>query len=177
MLTFISGWRGVERDKAVLNQRDITRPAVFFIDDASRFPGLLPDAEVIDLWRNGRMEFQLGQVCETLIRINYDTEQDLIWRAVSHTLFSGADAQIIVTYNATSSLARLFPALRSMNALLVADERLDAPAGDRVLFTRGGSFHWTDHLLESQTALLTEDEILDGGIVPDPDEEAYPALE
>ena len=38
-----------------------------------------------------------------------------------------------------------------------------------MIFTRGGSFVWTDHLLESQTATLTGDEIIDMGIVSDED--------
>ena len=65
---------------------------------------------------------------------------------------------------------RLFPALRAAGAVLAANERLDAPVGDRVLFTRGGSFRWTDHLIESRTSLLTSTEVFDAGIVPDEDE-------
>lgn len=170
MLTFVSGWRTVDRDKALLKQRDPNRRAVFFIDDASNFIDLLPNAPLIDLWRNGRLDFKLSDAPETLARVNYDTDHDLIVRAVTHVLLSGADAQIIVTFDAVDSLYRLFPALRAAGALLSANERLDAPAGDRVLFTRGGSFRWSDRLLEAQTSLLTNTEILDAGIVPDEDD-------
>ena len=52
-----------------------------------------------------------------------------------------------------------------------ANERLDAPVGDRVLFTRGGSFRWHDHILEGKTSLLTNAEVLDAGIVDE--EEDY----
>ncbi len=170
MLTFVSGWRTVDRDKALIQQRDLNRRAIFFIDDSSNFPDLLPHAPVIDVWRNGRLDFKLGDEPDTLVRVNYDTDHDLIMRAVTHTLLNGADAQIIVTFDAVDSLYRLLPALRAASALLSANERLDAPVGDRVLFTRGGSFRWSDHLLESQTSLLTSTEVLDAGIVPDEDE-------
>src|SRR5216684_3990929 len=122
MLTFISGWKSADRDKALLNQRDPLRRAIFFLENSTSFLDLLPN---------------------------------------------GADAQIIVTFDALDRLYRLFPALRASGALLAANERLEAFPGDRVLFTRGGSFRWPDHLLESQTSLLTSEEVLDAGIVPD----------
>ena len=167
MLTFISGWRSADRDQALLTQRDPERNAIFFIDNSSGLIDLLPNAPLIDLWRNGRLDFKIGSEPDTVVRVNYDTDQDLIMRAVTHVLLNGADAQIIVTFDAVDSLYRLFPALRAGGAMLAANERLDAPVGDRVLFTRGGSFRWHDHILEGQTALLTEDEVLDAGIVPD----------
>src|SRR5258708_4681387 len=114
---------------------------------------------------------QRSQNCDALFRVNYDTDHDLVARAVSRVLLNGADAQIIVTFDALDTLFRLFPALRAANALLAANERLEAPVGDRVLFTRGGSFRWTDHLLESRTSLLTSTEIIDAGIVPDDENE------
>ncbi len=171
MLTFISGWRSLDRDKALLKQRDPERRAVIFVDDTSHMDELLPNASVIDLWRNGRLEFKIGDDAETLVRVHYDTDHDLIMRAVTHTLLNGADAQIIVTFDALDTLFRLFPALRAAGALIAANERLDAPVGDRVLFTRGGSFRWSDRLLETQTALLTSTEILDAGIVPDEEDD------
>lgn len=167
MLTFISGWRTADRDKALLEQRDPERRAIFFLDDTVGFLDLLPNAPLIDLYRTGRLDFKIGDDHDTLVRVNYDTDHDLIARAVTHVLLTGADAQIIVTFDALDTLFRLFPALRAGNALLAANERLDAPSGDRVLFTRGGSFRWHDHLLESQTSLLTSTEIIDAGIVPD----------
>ncbi len=170
MLTFVSGWRGNDRDIALLRQRDPQRKAIFFIDDMSSFPELVPDAHVIDLWRNGQLDFKIGDDRDTLVRINYDTDHDLIVRAVTHVLLTGADAQIIVTFDSVDALYRLFPALRAAEALLAANERLDAPVGDRVLFTRGGSFRWHDYVLESQTALLSNADTLDAGIVPDEDE-------
>jgi hypothetical protein len=165
MLTFISGWRTIDRDKALINYRDPERRAIFFIDNMSRFPDLMESAPLIDLYRNGLLDFKAGDDLDTLVRINYDTDNDLIMRAVTHTLLSGADSQIVITFDSTGSLYRLFPALRAASAMLAADERLDAPAGDRVLFTRGGSFRWTDHILESRTALLDEAEVFDAGIV------------
>jgi hypothetical protein len=171
MLTFVSGWRSIDRDKALINQRDQERNAVFFIDDASEFPYLLPDAPVIDLWRNGLLDFRLNDDDhDTLVRVNYDTDHALIMRAVTHVLLNGASAQLVVTFEASDTLYRLFPALRAAGALLAADERLDAPAGDRVLFTRGGSFRWHDNILETKTSLLADTDILDVGIVPDEDE-------
>ncbi|MCC7207084.1 MAG: hypothetical protein IT323_07260 [Anaerolineae bacterium] len=146
------------------------RRAVFFVENDSRFADHLPDSPVIDVWRNGPVNFQIGSEPETVVRINYDTERDLLHRAVTHVLLTGGDAQLIITYDAVQHRYRLLPALRAAGALLAADERLDAPAGDRVLFTRGGSFSWKDHVLESQTALLTSAEVIDAGIVPDEDE-------
>lgn len=175
MLTFISGWRTKERDQALLNNRTPHRNAAFFVENSSNFPDLLPDAPIIDVWRNGRLDFKLDGDRETIVRVNYDTDQDLIRRAVSHTLLTGSDAQIIVTFDAIDSLHWLFPALRAADSLLTADERFDAPAGDRVLFTRGGSFRWVDRILESQTALLEDSNVLDAGLVPEivPDDEGY----
>jgi hypothetical protein len=170
MLTFISGWRTVDRDKALVSQRDPERRAIFFIDNSTDFSEYLPDAPTIDLWRNGRLDLIIGDDQSTVVRVNYDTDNDLIMRAVTHVLLGGGDAQIIVTFDALDGLYRLFPALRAAGALLAANERLDAPIGDRVLFTRGGSFRWHDHVLETQTALLTNEEVLDAGIVPDEDE-------
>jgi hypothetical protein len=171
MLTFVSGWKTIDRDQALMKQRDPERRAIFVLDDSSNFLDLLPNAPLIELYRNGRLDFKIGDEQDTLLRVNYDTDHDLIARAVSHVLLNGADAQIIVTFDALDTLFRLFPALRAGNALLAANERLEAPVGDRVLFTRGGSFRWTDHLLESRTSLLTSAEIIDAGIVPDDDED------
>lgn len=167
MLTYISGWRTPERDLALLKYRDPSRNAIFFIDGVSKLTELLPEAPVIDLWRNGLVDFKAGDRSETIVRLNYDTDFQLLQRAITHSLLSGFDAQLIITYDAVTHLYRLIPALRAAGALLAADERLDAPAGDRVLFTRGGSFAWTDRILESQTSLLTDSEVLDGGIIPD----------
>jgi hypothetical protein len=172
MLTFISGWKTIDRDKALLKYRDARRRAVFFIENGSRFEELLPDAPVIDVWRNGPMDFKIGDSHNTLIRVNYDTEFDLLQRAVAHVLLSGADAQLIVTYDASNILYRLFPALRAAGAVLAADERLDAPTGDRVLFTRGGSFSWTDRIVETQTALLTNAEVLDVGVISEDNDDS-----
>src|SRR5215217_262921 len=113
MLTFISGWKSADRDKALVTQRDPNRHAIFFIDNASSFTDLLPAAPIIELWRNGRLDFKIGSDFDTLVRVNYDTDQDLIMRAVTHMLLNGADAQIIVTFDAVDSLYRLFPALRA----------------------------------------------------------------
>ncbi|HVO43263.1 MAG TPA: hypothetical protein VMT34_11600 [Aggregatilineales bacterium] len=131
---------------------------------------------VLDLWRNGRLDFQLTESRDTVIRVNYDTDNDLLQRAVTRVLMTETLAQIIVTFDPQQSLAQLFPALRNVNALLVANERFDAPAGDHVLFTRGGSFRWTDRLLESKTVLLRDTEIYDAGIVPDTIPDIYPNL-
>ncbi len=171
MLTFISGWRTIDRDKALVTQRDPERRAVFFLDNSANFSELLPGAPTIDLWRNGRLDFKIGADHETLVRVNYDTDNDLIMRAVTHVLLNDGDAQIIVTFDALDGLYRLFPALRAGGAVLAANERLDAPVGDRVLFTRGGSFRWHDYVLETQTALLTNEEVIDAGIVTDENDE------
>lgn len=165
MLTFISGWRSADRDKVIVDQRDPSRGAVYFIDNTSTVPDLLPDSPMIDVWRNGRTEIHLNGENTTLIRVNYDTDNDLIVKVVSQTLMRGEDAQIIVVYDAVNALYRLFPALRAASAVLAADARLDASEGDHVIFTRGGSFVWKDHLIESRTAVLTGDETLDMGII------------
>jgi hypothetical protein len=170
MLTFLSGWRSIDRDEALLKHRDPSRQAVFFIDNMSSLPHLLVDLPIIDVWRNGTMDFEIDSHTDTLVRVNHDTDNDLIVRSVAHLLLSGSQAQPIIAYDATAHLYRLFPALRAAGALVAADERLDAPTGDRVLFTRGGSFAWRDYTLESQTAQLFNSEVLDGGVVPDPEE-------
>jgi hypothetical protein len=171
MLTFVSGWAGTQRDQALISQRDPNRRAIFFIDNSAGIMDQVPDAPLIELYRNGRIDFHIGDELDTLVRVNYDTDHDLIVRAVTHTLLNGADAQIIVTFDALDTLFRLFPALRASGALLAANERLDAQPGDRVLFTRGGSFAWKDYLIEAQTSLLDVNDVFDAGIVPD--EEDY----
>jgi hypothetical protein len=170
MLTFVSGWRGIERDKVLLSQRDPTRRAVFFIEDRSEFPFLLPDGETIELYRHGSADVPLSASCETLVRLNHDTEHQHLIRAVSHTLINHPDAQIVVTYDSQEKLAQLYPAMRHSNALVATSERFDAPIGDHVIFSRGGSFRWRDNEIESQTALLMDDEFVDGGIIPDPED-------
>lgn len=170
MLTFLSGWRSPDRDAALLKHRDPTRHAVFFVDNLSSLPLLLSDLPIIDVWRNGIMDFKIDDNVDTIVRVNHDTDHDLIVRSVAHMLLSGSRSQPIVAYDATAYLYRLFPALRAAGALLAADERLDAPSGDRVLFTRGGSFAWRDYVLESQTAQLLNSDVLDVGIVSDPEE-------
>lgn len=165
MLTFVSGWRSPDRDRALLKYRDAGRSAVFFLDDVSRFAELLPDAPLIEIYRNGLVDFHIDTESDLLVRLNYDTEFNMLQRAIAHTLLTGPNAQLIVTYDAIGHLFRLFPALRASGAVLAANERLDAPSGDRVVFTRGGSFMWKDHMLESKTALLTEDQVLDAGVV------------
>lgn len=171
MLTFLSGWRSIHRDEALLKQRDPNRNAIFFIDNASTLPRLLNDAPIIDVWRNGILDFSVGDERETLIRVNHDTENDLLVRSIAHVLLAGTASQLVIAYDANSHLTRLYPALRAANALLAADERLDAPIGDRVVFTRGGSFAWRDYVLETQTSQLVESDIYDAGIVPDLDYE------
>jgi hypothetical protein len=171
MLTFVSGWKGQDRDQALVSRRDPDRRAIFFTDGYINSLESLPDdASVVDLYRNGRLDFKVGEEPNTIVRINYDTDMDLTMQAITHVLLTGADAQIIVMYDALERLYRLFPALRAADALLAANERLDAPAGDRVFFTRGGSFRWTDHLIEARTSLLTSTEVFDAGIVPDEDD-------
>lgn len=167
MLTFISGWRSQSRDKAMLTQRDLSRRGIFFIDNQSALPDLIPDAPLIELWRHGRADFPIGDEGETIVRLNHDTDNNLLMRAVTHALMNNNDTQIVITYDAQEKLAQLYPALRSIDALMAVDERFDAPSGDRVLFTKGGSFRWRDHLLESKTSLLTDGEIYDSGIVSD----------
>lgn len=165
MLTFISGWRSPDRDKAIVTQRDPARHAVYFIDNSSTLPALLPEVSISDVWRHGRLELKLPDVTTHIIRVNYDTENALIGPAISQTLMAGDDAQIVVMFDAVQPLYRLFPALRAASAVLAADARLDVDEGDHVIFTRGGSFSWRDHLVESQTATLVGDETLDMGIV------------
>jgi hypothetical protein len=166
MLTFVSGWRTPDRDNALVNLRDKARSTIFFIDDASRLPTQFPDAPVIDVWRNGVIDFRMDrEAAIQLVRVNYDTDNELIVRAVSRALMQGDDGQIVITFDAVDALYRLYPALRAAGALLAADARLDAAEGDHVIFTRGGSFLWTDHLLESKTATLTGDETLDVGVI------------
>ena len=173
MLTFVCGWRSPDRDTAVVRQRATARHAIFLIDNQSTIPYLFPTTTLIDLWRNGRLDFQPNDDGDTVIRVNYDTDEVLVQRAVARLLLNETSSQIIVTYDAVQSLAPLFPALRNVEAILTANERFDAPTGDHVVFTRGGSFRWTDHLLESKTVLLNEAEVLDGGIVPDTIPDVY----
>jgi hypothetical protein len=170
MLTFVSGWAGSQRDQALINQRDPDRKAIFFIDNSVGIIDNIPDAPLIELYRNGRIDFHIGNEDSTLVRVNYDTDHDLIMRAVTHVLLNGADAQIIVTFDALDTLFRLFPALRAADSLLAANERLDAQPGDRVLFTRGGSFAWKDYLIEERTSLLDVNDVFDAGIIPDEDD-------
>lgn len=96
MLTFLSGWRSPDRDAALLKHRDPTRHAVFFIDNLSSLPHLLGDLPVIDVWRNGTLDFQIDDTTDMLIRINHDTDHDLIVRSVAHMLLSGSKSQPIV---------------------------------------------------------------------------------
>ena len=172
MLTFISGWRSADRDTVLYTHRDDTRPTLFFVDDQSTLPMQLPDVPVLDIWRNGRLEINLEPGQTTIIRINYDTDNQLIARVVSLVLMKDIDAQIVVMFDAVNSLYALFPSLRDGDTLLAADSRLDAPEGDHVIFTRGGSFMWTDHMVESHTSLLIGEETFDIGIV---DSELTPA--
>src|SRR5215468_2108928 len=129
MLTFISGWKSIDRDKALLQYRDNQRRSIFFVDDSPSFLNMLPHAPLVELYRNGRLDFPIGDESETIVRVNYDTEHDLVTRAVTHVLLNGADAQIVVTFDALDKLFRLFPALRAADSLLAANERLEAPAG------------------------------------------------
>ncbi len=173
MLTFVSGWRSQNRDKAIINHRDLSRRSIFFIDNQSSLPNLMPYAPLIDLWRHGQVDFSIGEECETLIRLNHDTDNDLLVRAVSHALMNNVDFQIVVTYDAQHHLNRLYPALRHQQALIATDERFEAPSGDRVLFTKGGSFRWRDHMLEEKTSLLVDEEVYDSGIVPEEEDAGY----
>ena len=179
MLTFISGWRTPDRDQALVKARDKARSTIFFIDDVSSLPAQFPNANVIDVWRNGTVDFRMDrETAIQLVRVNYDTDNDLIVRAVSRALMQGADAQIVIMFDAVDALYRLQPALRAAGAILASDARLDAAEGDHVIFTRGGSFLWTDHLLESQTATLTGDETLDVGVISDdPESVKLPAAD
>jgi hypothetical protein len=165
MLTFVSGWACPDRDKVVLAHRDTNRRAIFFTEGYSALPDQLPGIPTIELWRNGRGDFDLLDTPTQIVRVMYDTDNSLIEPAVRRVLTSNSDSQVIVTYDATKQLARMYPHLRAVNALLAANGRLNAPDGDHVIFTRGGSFAWTDHVLESQTAALTGHEELDVGIV------------
>ena len=167
MLTFICGWRSAGRDMAVVNQRTPKRNAIFLVDEQSTVADLMPNAEIMDLWRNARLDIELPKAQDTLIRINYDTDYDLIQRAITRLLLSQTQSQIVVTYDAVQSLSQLFPALREVDALLAVNERFDAPSGDHIVFTRGGSYRWPDRDLEAQTVQLTHEETFDGGIVPE----------
>jgi hypothetical protein len=173
MLTFISGWRSQDRDRAVLTQRDLSRRSIFFIDNQSALPELMPYAPLIELWRHGRADFPVGDECETLVRLNHDTDNHLLVRAVTHALLHNHDTQIVVTYDAQNQLSQLYPALREIDALMAVDERFDAPTGDRVMFSRGGSFRWRDYELEAKTSLLLDGEVYDSGVVEDNDEINY----
>src|SRR5258708_12327108 len=98
MLTFISGWKTIDRDQALMNQRDPERRAIFFLDDSSNYLGLLPNAPVIELYRSGRLDFKINEEPETLLRVNYDTDHDLVARAVSRVLLHAADTPITPTF-------------------------------------------------------------------------------
>jgi hypothetical protein len=166
MLTFVSGWRSPDREKVIVDHRDPNRSAIYFIDDSSRLPGLMPEVPITEVWRHGRAEFELSASSTTqIVRVNHDTDHDMIVRAVSRVLMQGIEAQVIVVYDATEKLFRLFPALRTTSGLIASDARLNAAEGDHVIFTRGGSFVWKDHILESRTAALVGDETIDMGIV------------
>jgi len=165
MLTFVSGWRTPDREQALVSLRDPNRNTVFFIDDTSSLPSQFPNAPLIDLWRNGRLDFELTVVPVQLVRLNYDTDNELVVRVINRALSQNSSAQFVVTFDAVDALYCFFPALRNGQALLAADARLEAGEGDHVVFTRGGSFSWTDHILESQTATLTGAETLDAGVV------------
>src|SRR5215470_13466967 len=115
MLTFICGWRSAGRDKALVNQRTPNRNAIFLVDEQSTIADLIPNAEIMDLWRNGRLDIELPKVQDTVIRVNYDTDHDLIQRAVTRLLLSETQSQILVTYDAVQSLSPLFPALRQVD--------------------------------------------------------------
>jgi hypothetical protein len=167
MLTFISGWACPDRDKVILSHRDPTRRAIYFAEGYSSLPDQLPGIPTTELWRNGRGEFEVLDAPTQIVRVMYDTDNTLIEPAIRHILRTNADSQVIVAYDATRQLANLYPHLRSVNALLAADAHLNAPDGDHVIFTRGGSFAWRDHMLESQTATLVGSEELDVGVVND----------
>ncbi len=165
MLTFVSGWRSQDRDHVIVAHQDSTRPAVYFIDEASHLPDDFPDAPIIDLYRNGYNRFEITDDRIQIVRLNYDTDNALIIPAVSRVLQTETEAQIVVMYDATEKLRRFYPSLRDYSALLASDSRLNASEGDHVIFTHGGSFVWKDRLLETQTAALVGDEELDIGVV------------
>jgi hypothetical protein len=166
MLTFVSGWRSVDRDKVLLDQRDTSRPSLFFVDETSSIPGQFPVAPIVDVWRNGQLDLPLQKDCPTqIVRLNYDTDNQLIMPALSRALMQGTDAQIIIAFDAVNTVYRLLPMLRAGSAILAADARLQVAEGDHVIFTRGGSFAWRDHLVETQTASLVGDETLDMGVI------------
>src|SRR5258708_8548821 len=151
MLTFISGWKSTDRDKALLNKRDPLRRAIFFLENSTSFLDLLPNAPLIELYRTGRLDFKIGDEPDTLVRVNYDTEHDLVTNAVTHVLLNGADAQIIVTFDALDRLYRLVPALRASGALLAPNERLEAFPRSKVRFSLARPSHSPPHPLASPT--------------------------
>lgn len=165
MLTFVSGWACPDRDKVVLAHRDHNRRAIFFAEGYSSLPDQMPGIPTIELWRNGRSDFEVLDAQTQIVRVMYDTDKTLIEPAIRRILRTNPDSQVLITYDATRQLAGIYPHLRAVNALLAADAHLNAPDGDHVIFTRGGSFAWRDHLLESQTAALVGHEELDMGIV------------
>jgi hypothetical protein len=166
MLKIVSGWRTPNRDRAVLRQRDPQRPAIFVIDEASRLPEDLQDAPIIDLWRHGDVNFNpLPNVFNQIVRINHDTDNQIIIPVVTRLLTNGHGEQILVMYDATEKLFRIYPALREGGAVLSANRGLNAVEGDHVLFTHGGSFAWRDYMIEGQTSMLLDDETLDIGVV------------
>jgi|GEM_PF-1107641 len=169
MLTLISGWRSAERDKVLIAQRDMSRPTLYFIDNVSTLPTLAPDLPVADVWRNGNLQLSLAPDASQIVRVNYDTDNNLIVRAVEQAMRQHTNSQIVVMFDAVNALYRFFPSLRAEDAVLAADARLDACEGDHVIFMRGGSFSWKDHLLESRTAVLVGEETLDMGVVDEED--------
>lgn len=166
MLTFVSGLPSEGRDKVIVAQRDPSRPALLFIEGSSPLPHDHPEAPITDVWRNGDRQFQLvPDVPTQFIRLQHDTDHQLIAPAVTRALMSGLDAQILVLYDATSKLFAMYPALRTSGAVIAADPHLNVAEGDHVIFTRGGSFAWRDYVIEAQTATLVGDESIDVGIV------------
>ncbi len=165
MLTFVSGWRSVDRDKVLLDQRDTTRPSLFFVDETSSIPAQFPVAPIVDIWRNGQLDLPLERDTTQIVRLNYDTDNQMIMPALSRALMQGLDAQVVIAFDAVNTVYRLLPMLRAGAAILAADARLQVAEGDHVIFTRGGSFAWRDHVIETRTASLIGDETLDMGIV------------
>jgi hypothetical protein len=166
MLTFVSGLPTDGRDKVIVAQRDPSRPALFFIEGNSYLPQDHPEAPVTDIWRNGDRSFNpYPDVATQFVRIQHDTDQALIAPVISRALMSGLDAQILILYDATNKLFAMYPALRNGGAVIAADPHLNVAEGDRVIFTRGGSFAWRDYVIEAQTATLVNDESIDLGIV------------
>lgn len=166
MLTFVSGWATPDRDKVVVSQRDPQRPAILFVDGYSTLYQTMAEVPHTELYRiSGRTEFEIIDAPLQVVRVMFDLEKKLIEPAVKHVLRATGDTQIIVLYDATQQLGHLFPHLQSTDAILAADNKLNAPDGAHVIFTRGGSFAWRDYLIESQTAALIDDDQFDVGII------------